>query len=329
MMRAFEYVSPTTKIEAVHVLDSRWGITEVIAGGSDVLALMKAHVVTPKRLVNIKNIPELRGVIMTKNGLRVGALTRLADLAENRDVQRYYAALAEAVVEAASPQIRNVATLGGNLCQRPRCWYFRNGYGLLPKHSSGKDLIAEGENRYHAILGNEGAAKFVSPSTIAPVLIAYDARIRLEGSNGARELLLEKFYVMPRMETEREHDLDPNEIITEIVIPNPGSLKIGYCEIRQKQAFDWPLALAAVALRLNGSHIDDARVVMGHIAPTPWISVEAENVLRGSLVTQQIAESAGEAAVTAAKPLSRNGYKVQLASVAVKRAVLKATGATL
>jgi xanthine dehydrogenase YagS FAD-binding subunit len=329
MMRAFDYAGPITKVEAVHALDSRWGVTEVIAGGSDLLALMKAHVVTPKRLVNIKNIPELRGVTMTKSGLRVGALTRLADLADNRDVQRYYAALAGAVMEAASPQIRNVATLGGNLCQRPRCWYFRNGYGLLPKHSSGKDLIAEGENRYHAILGNDGAAKFVSPSTIAPVLIAYNARIRIEGPNGARELPLQKFYVTPKTETEREHDLDPNEIIIEILIPNPGSLKIGYCEIRQKQAFDWPLALAAVALRFNGSHIDDARVVMGHVAPTPWISVEAENVLRGSLVTQRIVESVGEAAVTAAKPLSRNGYKVQLARVAVKRAVLKATGATL
>jgi xanthine dehydrogenase YagS FAD-binding subunit len=329
MMRGFEYVSPTTKVEAVHALDSRWGTTEVIAGGSDVLALMKAHVVTPKRLVNIKNIPELRGVTMTKNGLRVGALTRLADLAEHRDVQQYYAALAEAVVEAASPQIRNVATLGGNLCQRPRCWYFRNGYGLLPKHPSGKDLIAEGENRYHAILGNNGRAKFVSPSTIAPVLIGYWARIRIEGPNGARELPLEKFYIIPNTETEREHDLDPNEIITEILIPDPGRLKVGYCEIRQKRAFDWPLAVAAVALRLNGCHIDDARVVLGHVAPTPWISVESENVLRGSLITQRIAESAGEVVVTAAKPLSKNGYKVQLARVAVKRAVLKATGGTL
>lgn len=327
MMQAFEYESPTTKVEAVHVLDGRWGGTEVIAGGSDLLALMKAHVVTPKRLVNIKNIPELRGVTMTTNGLRVGALTRLADLVENRDVQRYYSALAEAAVEVASPQIRNVATLGGNLCQRPRCWYFRNGYGLLPKHSSGKDLIAEGENRYHAILGNDGAAKFVSPSTIAPILIAYGARIRIEGPNGARELPLEKFYVTPKTETQREHDLDPNEIVTEIVIPYPGGLKVGYCEIRQKQAFDWPLALAAVALRLNGSHTDDARVVLGHVAPTPWISVEAETVLQGSLITQRIAESAGEAAVTRAKTLSKNAYKVQLARVAVKRAVLKATGA--
>ena len=328
-MRAFEYVSPTTKGEAVHLLGSRWGACEVIAGGSDLLALMKAHVVTPKRLVNIKNIPELRGVTMTKNGLRVGALTRLADVAENRDVQRYYAALGEAVLEAASPQIRNVATLGGNLCQRPRCWYFRNGYGLLPKHSSGRDLIAEGESRYHAILGNDGNAKFVSPSTIAPVLIAYNARIRIEGPNGERELPLEKFYVTPKTGTEREHDLDPNEIITEIVIPNPESLKIGYCEIRQKQAFDWPLTLAAVALRHSDSHVDDARVVLGQVAPTPWISVEAESVLRGSVVTKRIAESAGEAAVTGAKPLSKNRYKVQLARVAVKRAVLRATGASV
>jgi xanthine dehydrogenase YagS FAD-binding subunit len=130
-------VSPTTKGEAVHLLDSRCGPTEVIAGGSDSLALIKAHVITPKHLVNIKNIPELRGVTMTNHGLRISALTRLANLAENPDVQRYYAALGEAVLEAASPQIRNVATLGGNLCQRPRCWYFRNGYGLLLKHSSG------------------------------------------------------------------------------------------------------------------------------------------------------------------------------------------------
>jgi xanthine dehydrogenase YagS FAD-binding subunit len=329
MMREFDYVSPTTKVEAVQVLESQWGTTEVIAGGSDLLALMKAHVVTPKRLVNIKNIPELRGVTMTKNGLRIGALTWLADLAENRDVRTHYAALAEALLEVASPQIRNVATLGGNLCQRPRCWYFRNGYGLLPKHFSGKDLIAEGENRYHAILGNDGNAKFVSPSTIAPLLIAYDARIRIEGRNGARELGLEEFYVTPRTETEREHNLNPNEIIAEVVIPYPGSLKIGCSEIRQKQAFDWPLTLAAVALRLNGSHVHDARVVMGHVAPTPWISVEAEDVLRGSVVTQQVAELAAEAAVTGAKPLSQNGYKIQLARVAVKRAVLKATGATL
>jgi len=199
---------------------------------------------------------------------------------------------------------------------------------LLPKHKSGKDLVAQGDNRYHAILGNGGPAKFVSPSTIAPVLIAYGARIRIEGRNGARELPLEKFYVIPKNDTEREHNLDPNEIVTEIVIPPPEGLRVGYCEIRQRQAFDWPLAVAAVALCFTGSSVRTARVVMGHVAPIPWVSAEAEHALRGSVITEQLAQSVGEAAVTVARPLSHNGYKIQLARVAVKRAVLRAEGGT-
>ncbi len=324
MMQPFDYVSPTTKAEAVHLLETNWGTTEVIAGGSDLLALMKADVIVPRRLVNIKNIDELHGVAMTREGLRIGALTRLSDLADDQNVQKNYPALAEALLEAASPQIRNVATLGGNLCQRPRCWYFRNGFGLLGRGGSGKDLVVEGENRYHAILGNSGSAKFVSPSTIAPVLIAYGAMIRIEGRAGNRELPLEKFYLIPKFASEREHNLDPNEIVTEVVIPAPQGLKVGYCEIRQKQAFDWPLAVAAVALKMNGSRIEAARVVMGHVAPVPWLSREAEAVLMGRRVDEETARLAGDEAVRQATPLSHNAYKVQLARVAVKRVVLKA-----
>lgn len=324
MMQSFDYVSPTTKAEAVHLLETSWGTTEVVAGGSDLLALMKADVVVPKRLVSIKNIDELQGVAMTRDGLHIGALARLSDLADDQNVQKNYPALAEALLEAASPQIRNVATLGGNLCQRPRCWYFRNGFGLLAKDKSGKELVIEGDNRYHAILGNSGPAKFVSPSTIAPVLIAYGARIRIEGPVGQRELPLEKFYVIPHADTEREHNLRPNEIVTELVIPPMQGLRVGYCEIRQRQAFDWPLAVAAVALKMNDSRVEGARVVMGHVAPVPWVSAEAERVLIGRSVAEETARSAGDAAVRQATPLSRNGYKVQLARVAVKRAVLKA-----
>ena len=323
-MQSFDYASPTTKAEAVHLLESDWGTTEVIAGGSDLLALMKADVVVPKRVVNIKNIDELHDVAMTREGLRIGALARLSDLADDQNVQKNYPVLAESLLEAASPQIRNVATLGGNLCQRPRCWYFRNGFGLLPKDKSGKELVLEGDNRYHAILGNTGPAKFVSPSTIAPVLIAYGARIRIEGAAGQRELPLEKFYVIPQAETEREHNLRPNEIVTEVVIPSPQSIRVGYCEIRQKQAFDWPLAVAAVALKMHGTRIETARVVMGHVAPVPWLCAEAEKALVGRRVDEETARSAGDAVVRQATPLSRNTYKVQLAQVAVKRAVLKA-----
>jgi xanthine dehydrogenase YagS FAD-binding subunit len=324
MMRPFEYVSPNSKAQAISLLGAAWGNSEILAGGTDLLALMKDDVVSPRRLVNIKDIKGLQGITFTAQGLRAGALSTLGDLAEDANVRKNYPALAEALMEAASPQIRNLATLGGNLCQRPRCWYFRNGFGLLPKDENGKELVTDGENRYHAVLGNDGPAKFVSPSTIAPILIAYGARIRLEGPKGKREVALEKFFVIPKTEREREHDLRPNEILTEVVIPPASGAKAAHYEIRQKEAFDWPLAVAAVVLKMRGSNVQSARVVMGYVAPVPWPSPEAEQVLTGQLVTEDTAQKAAEAALRNARPLSHNAYKVQLARVAVKRAILKA-----
>lgn len=325
-MRPFEYVSPKTQAQAVSLLGTKWGGTEVLAGGTDLLALMKDDVVQPKRLVNIKQVPGLHAITNQKDGMGLGALTTLAQLAEASDLQKNYPALAEAINEAASPQIRNMATLGGNLCQRPRCWYFRNGLGLLPKDESGKDLAAEGDNRLHAILGNDGPAKFVSPSTIVPVLIAYGAKIQIAGTKGKREVPLEKFFVIPKSEGEREHDLQPNEIVTGLVLPPSGSVKAAHLEIRQRAVFDWPLAVAAVALKMSGNTVNSARVVMGYVAPVPWPSKEAEQVLAGKSVDEAVASAAAEAALKDARPLSHNAYKVQLARVAVKRAILKAAG---
>ena len=325
-MRPFEYVSPSTTKQAASLLGTTWGQTEILAGGTDLLALMKEDVIAPKRLVNLKEIKELTGVSANGSGLRIAALTTLVEITENSTVKDKCPALAEAVQEAAGPQIRNMATLGGNLCQRPRCWYFRNGLGLLPKDESGKDLVDIGDNRYHAILGNDGAAKFVSPSTIVPVLIAYGAKIRLEGPKGKRELPLEKFYVIPKTEKDREHDLLPNEIVTEVVVPSSEGWNVAHYEIRQKAAFDWPLAVAAVALKTDGANVQAARVVLGHVAPTPWLSSEAESALKGQNLSEQTAQKAAEAALSGAKPLRQNGYKVQLARVAVKRAILKAAG---
>jgi xanthine dehydrogenase YagS FAD-binding subunit len=325
-MRPFEYASPTTKEQAVGLLGTSWGQAEVLAGGTDLLSLMKDDIVHPKRLVNIKDIADLRGVSASSQGLRIGALTTLGDLAENANVIKDYPALVDALNEAASPQIRNMATIGGNLSQRPRCWYFRGGFGLFPKDQSGKDLVSEGENRYHAILGNDGPAKFVSPSTVVPTLIAYGASIRIVGPKGTRELPLEKYYRIPKSEDEREHDLRPNEIISEVLLPPAGETRAAHYEIRQKQAFDWPLAVAAVALKMNGSTVQSARVVMGHVAPVPWISSEAEQELMGKSISEETARAAAQAALQNAKPLSHNAYKVQIARVAVKRAILKAAG---
>ncbi len=325
-MRAFEYVSANSKTQAVSLLGATWGKTEVLAGVTDLLAMMKDDVIAPRRLVNIKDIHELSGISASGDGLRIGALTTLSDLADDAGIRKNYPALAEAVMEVASPQIRNLATLGGNLCQRPRCWYFRNGFGLLPKDESGKDAVAGGDNRYHAILGNNGPAKFVSPSTIAPILIAYGAKVRLEGAKGKRELPLEKFFLIPKAEGEREHDLRPNEIVTELLLPDAAGLRAAHYEVRQKEAFDWPLAVAAVALRMDGGNVQSARVVMGYVAPAPWPSQEAERALTGSAIHEDVAKKAAEAALAGATPLSNNAYKVQLARVAVRRAILKAAG---
>jgi xanthine dehydrogenase YagS FAD-binding subunit len=323
-MRAFEYASPATTAQAVSLLSATSGNAEVLAGGTDLLALMKDDVVQPKRLVNIKDIKELRGITSSAQGLRIGALTTLGELADNVNVIKNYPALTEALNEAASPQIRNMATLGGNLCQRPRCWYFRQGFGLFPKDESGKELVSAGENRYHAILGNDGPAKFVSPSTIVPILVAYGAKVRIAGPKGNRDLPLEKFFVIPKAETEREHDLGPNEIVTEVVLPPAAGAKAAHYEIRQKEAFDWPLAVAAVALKMNGGSVQSARVVLGYVAPAPWPSPEAEQALASKSISGDVAKAAADAALRNAKPLSQNAYKVQLAKVAVKRAILKA-----
>lgn len=327
-MRPFEYASPAQKEQAVGLLGSSWADAQVLAGGTDLLALMKDDVVSPKRLVDIKAITALNTVTFTAaTGLRAGALVRLQDFADHPEVRRHFPMLAHAAGDAASPQIRNMATLGGNLCQRPRCWYFRNGFGLLPQDDGGKSLVLTGDNRYHAILGNEGPAYFVSPSSVAPALIALGARVRIFGSGGNRDVPLEKFFRIPRSESEREHDLKPNEIVTDVLVPPPAGARTGHYEVRQKQDFDWPLATASVSLAMSGNTVRSARIVLGHVAPVPWLSPEAGAALAGKAIDEQTADAAGQAAVSRAKSLGRNAYKIQLARVAVKRALLEAAKA--
>jgi len=328
-MRAFEFATPTSKDQVSALLGDTWGEVEVLAGGTDLISLMKDDVTTPHRLVNIKGIKELQGVSVGKDVLRIGALVTLAEIADDAKIKKLYPTLAEAANDAASPQIRNRATLGGNLCQRPRCWYFRSGHGLLAQGAGGKSLVLEGDNRYHAILGNDGPAYFISPSTVAPVLIAHQARVSIQGPKGEREAPLEKFFVIPRSEQEREHDIKPNEIVTGVILPGkvPGPVRAAAYEVRQKAAFDWPYATAAVALTMNGDTVSSARVVLGHVAPVPWLSAEAAQALVGKKITAETADAAAKAAVAKAKSLGRNSEKIMLARVAVKRAILKAGGA--
>lgn len=324
-MRGFEYANPTTTEQAVALLGGSWADAEVLAGGTDLLSLMKDDVVHPKRLVNIKDIRELGGITVGKDrSLRIGALVTIQELADHPKVREAFPVIAMTASEIAGPQIRNMGTVGGNLCQRPRCWYYRAGFGLLAKDASGEPLVLTGDNRYHAILGNAGPAYFVSPSTLGTLFIALGGTVRLFGPKGKREIPVEKFFVIPQSENQREHDLGPNEIVTEIVLPALAGVKAATYEVRQKDAMDWPLALASVALSLNGNKVRSARVVMGYVAPVPWRSKEAEDALIGKAITEETAKAAGEAAVSGAKSLGRNSYKIQLARVAVKRAILAA-----
>jgi xanthine dehydrogenase YagS FAD-binding subunit len=320
-MQAFEYANPTTVQEAVGLLSPRWGQADVLAGGTDLLSLMKDHLHTPKRLVNIKNIKELAGIQKTDAGLRIGALVTMDELAKNADVRSGYKSLADAAAGIPSPQIRHMGTVGGDLCQRPRCWYYRQGMGLMAM-KDGKSLIPNGENQYHAIFGG-GPAYFVSPSSLGPALVALGAKVKLVSAKGPREVSAAQFFVVPANENAREIALHPDEILTEIIVP-ANTMRTSTYEVRQKEALDWPLTAASVALTMRGNTVASARIVLGHVAPKPWDAAAAAKTLVGKTITAETAEAAGKAAVEGAQPLSQNAYKVQLTKVAVKRALLDA-----
>jgi xanthine dehydrogenase YagS FAD-binding subunit len=256
--------------------------------------------------------------------LRIGATVTMDELARSAEVRAGYPALAEAAAGIPSPQIRHMGTVGGDLCQRPRCWYYRQGFGLLAM-KDGKSLVTGGENQYHAIFGG-GPAYFVSASSLGPALIALDSKVRLVSAKGVRLISVKDFFVTPKNENTREIALRPDEILAEILVPAGVTHSATY-EVRQKEALDWPLAAAAVAIHMKGSMVGSARIVLGHVAPTPWEAKAAGEWLAGKTITPETAEAAGRAAVEGAQPLSHNAYKVTLAKTAVKRALLAAIAA--
>jgi len=319
-MQAFAFASPTTLKEAVALLADRWGVADILAGGTDLLNLLKDYIHTPQRVINIKGIKELGGIQKTASGLRIGALVTVSELLASPEVRTEYPSLIQAAEGIKSVQIRNMGTVGGDLCQRPRCWYFRQGFGLLAM-KDGRSLVREGDNRYHAIFGNQGPACFVSASSFGPPLIALNARVKLVSAKGERELPVEKFFVTPQSEAEREIALRPDEILTEILIPPAANVRNATYEVRQRETLDWPLVTASVALTMKGTAVAAARVVLGHVAPTPWRAAEAEKVLAGKGLSAAVIQKAAEAAASGATPLSRNAYKVHLVRAAVRRAL--------
>ncbi len=326
-MNRFELARATSTAEARELYAGKAGAVYK-AGGIDLLDHMKERLVEPPRVVDLKRIPGLDGIHVEPTGvLRIGALATLARVAAHEGVRRSHPALARACGEAASPQIRNVATIGGNLLQRPRCWYYRlDSYPCLKK---GGDICyaVAGENRYHVLFGG-GPSFEAHPSNAAVALVACGASLLIEGKAGVRSVPAEQFFVLPAKEILHENTLQPGEILTEIHVPpapgvasRAGGWRSAYYEIRERADFDWPLVSAAIALRSEGGVVKDARVVLGQVATIPWRSLPTERALVGRRLDAATSEAAGKAAVTGAQPMSDNGYKVDLVTTLVRRIV--------
>jgi xanthine dehydrogenase YagS FAD-binding subunit len=328
-MKNFAYYRPGTVDQAVALLENRWGNTELLGGGTDLHDLQKEYVAQPTRLVSLGGIKGF-GAIETDaqdppRWIKIGAGAKLADIAAHAGLRQRAPGLTQAASEIGGPQIRNMGTLGGSLCQRNRCWYFRDENVNCLLKGGARCYAVDGENRYHAIF-IQGRCVIVNPSTLAPPLIALGATAEVVGPRGRRTLELAKFFRAPSEPAHREHNLEPNEVLVSVTVPVRGLSSASY-EVRHKQSYDWPLVQASVAFRRNdGGKTADVKVVLGHVAPTPHISEAAARALQGRAVTEATATAAGRAAAEGAKPLSQNAYKVRLVEVAVKRAVLIAAG---
>jgi xanthine dehydrogenase YagS FAD-binding subunit len=332
-MKNFTYYRPTSAEQAVGLLDDKWGATELLAGGTDLLDLQKEYIAQPGKVVSIASIKGLAGISVAPfsgpadgtGQVTIGAATKLAEIAEHGILRKHYSALTTPAGDIGGPQIRNTGTLGGNLCQRNRCWYFRDEQVVCLLKGGKKCFATDGENRYHAVFTEGHPCVIVHPSTLAPALIALGATAEVLGAKGKRTVDLAKFFQAPKNDKDREHTLAPNEIVLSVMIKWNGLKNASY-EVRHKQAYDWPLVQAAAAFQLKDGKASGVKIVLGHVAPTPHIAEDAAKALEGQTVTEGTASEAGQAAAKGAKPLSQNAYKVKLIEVAVKRAILTAAG---
>ncbi|MDZ7268003.1 MAG: xanthine dehydrogenase family protein subunit M [candidate division KSB1 bacterium] len=318
----FELVNPKSLDTVPALLSRSWGETMLLAGGTDLLDMLKERLVRPQRLINLKSIPGL-SYIKAGAGLEIGALTTIAEIAENDAVRRHFTVLAEAAESIATPQLRNMGTIGGNLCQRPRCWYFREKDLVCLKKGGEQCFAVEGLNKYHCIFGG-GPSFIVHPSDAAPALVALQAQLELLHAAGRRTVAVGEFYQLPQDNLMRETVLGPNELITAIKIPAPAPGTRGtYLKFREKQSHDFALVSVAAVLQMQGRVCQQARLVLGGVAPIPWRVPAAEAELQGKLLTTGVIAKAAEAAIAGALPLRQNGYKIQLTKVMVRRALEK------
>lgn len=320
-MQSFEWVDAQSVEEATALLTATTRDAPVIAkaGGMDLLDLMKEGIVQPTRVVNLRSIPSLGGIRIDDRGMQLGALVTLAEIARHPSLFKQYRALAEAAQHAATPQVRNAATLGGNLLQRSRCWYFRNEHFhqlATPDHS---------EHQYHAIFDNRRTV-MVHASTPATALVAYDATVHLTLVGGSsRAVPLAEFLLPPSMTRDRDTAIADGEVLTHVAVPAlPKNTRCAYHKQTERDSYDWPICDVAVVLQMNGDTIASARIVMGWVAPTPRRALASEQMLVGQPLNENVAAAAARVAVRDATPLAKNAYKVKVLETVLRRTLLAA-----
>ena len=334
-MKAFEWINPSDITEAVQSLTTPSPLADVddsprpIAGGQDLLTTMKDYITRPARLVNLKSIRGLNRIDgNAKGGLTIGALVTLSELEESATVKAGFPGLAEAAHSIATPQIRNLGTIGGNLCQRPRCWYFRLEEVICLKKGGSQCYAATGENKYNAILGG-GPSYIVHPSDLAPMLVALGASVSVTGTEGKRVIPLDKFFTLPSEgSVRRENILKNDEIITQIMVPASGlARRSTYLKFKERESLDFALAAVAAAVELQANKtVKDARIVLGGVAPIPWRVPAAEKFLIGKTLSGDVLKETARLALADSKPLEKNAYKVPLTETLVRRALATAAG---
>ena len=287
---------------------------------------MKDRVVSPGVLVYLKSVKGLDAVTSDAKQTTIGGLITLDALAHHETIRTKFDVLAMAAETVATPQIRNVATLAGNVCQRPWCWYYRNGFPCL-KNGGNRCFSIDGENQFHAIFGG-GPSYIVHPSDTAPALVALDATFRISGPAGERTISASEFFVLPKDDAKRENVLKDDEVLSAVVLPNASAnMKSTYYKVMDREAWTHAIVSAAVVMSMDGQVCRDARVVLGGVAPIPWRVPDVEKMLKGQRITPELATKAGAAAVQGARPLGKNAYKVPMTEAMVARTIQSLAGA--
>ncbi len=321
-MRPFSYVRAGSVAEAARLLGRG---SAALAGGTDLLGLMKGGIAAPERLVDISRIEGLTGFTRERGaGVRIGALTPLVDLERSDQLARYLPIVREALADAATLQLRTMGTLGGNLLQRNRCWYFRDEAVPCWLKGGKRCYAVDGENRYHAVIGTDGGCNRVLPSDLVPALAAYDARVTLVGARGTRTIPLAELFTDPALHRREEHTIRGGEILTQVTIPDAALQRRGtYLKAMERKAWSFALVSVAAAGRVREGKLRDVRVVLGGVAPGPWRVEAAEAALDSRLYTDELGREAAELVMAHATPLRDNAYKVPLAKELIRRALAK------